>query len=695
MAKTLVIVESPAKAKTIGKILGKNYEVAASLGHVRDLPKSQFGVDIENDFTMKYITIRGKGDLIKDLRKKAAKADNVLLASDPDREGEAIAWHLQEILKLDKDSNCRITFNEITKDAVKQAIKAPRQINSDLVDAQQARRALDRLVGYQLSPLLWHKVKKGLSAGRVQSAVLRLICQREEEIEAFVPKEYWTLECLLENENKEKLTAKLIKFNGKKIEISSKEEMEQVLKDLTGAQYIVKNVKEQDKLRNPAAPFITSTLQQEASRKLGFAARRTMRAAQSLYEGISLGRSGNHGLITYMRTDSTRIAEVAQEEARKFIAANYGENYLPKEVRQFKNKNNAQNAHEAIRPTDINRTPESIKEYLTADEYKLYRLIWARFLASQMASARLKQTTVTIEAGNYDFASSGILVIFKGFLEVYEEGRDEKEEESKLTAKVNEGEILTHLKDNPKQHFTQPPPRYTEATLIKTLEENGVGRPSTYAPIIDTLSSRNYVTKENKQFFPTELGNVVIEMLEEYFPDIVDVKFTANLETQLDQVEEGEVSWKVVLNNFYPPFAKELAKAEEEIGQMKIEDEVTDVICEKCGRNMVIKLGKHGKFLACPGFPECVNAKPLLEKVGVKCPLCDGEIVKRRSKKGRIFYGCSNYPECEFSSWDLPVEKKCPKCGSYMVQKGTKQGKFLICGNSECNYKEMVGEKGE
>lgn len=695
MTKTLVIVESPAKAKTIGKILGKNYEVAASLGHVRDLPKSQFGVDIENDFQMKYITIRGKGDLIKDLRKKASKADKILLASDPDREGEAIAWHLQEILKLDKDSDCRITFNEITKDAVKSAVKSPRRIDEDLVDAQQARRALDRLVGYQLSPLLWRKVKKGLSAGRVQSAVLRLICEREEEINAFEPKEYWTLESTFQTENKEKLTAKLNKYQNKKLEIASKEEMDRILADLKGRDYQVSAVKTQDKLRNPAAPFITSTLQQEAARKLGFTARRTMRAAQSLYEGVTLGRSGSHGLITYMRTDSTRIAEVAQAEARKFIETNYGVNFLPPSVRQYKNKNNAQNAHEAIRPTDINRTPESIKEYLSNDEYKLYRLIWARFLASQMASAKIKQTSAAITAGEYEFSASGAIVTFKGFLEVYEEGHDDKEEDAKMMAQVSEGELLKHLKDNPKQHFTQAPPRYTEATLIKTLEENGVGRPSTYAPIIDTLSSRNYVTKENKQFCPTELGNIVVEMLEEYFPNIVNVKFTASLESQLDEVEEGKVSWKAVLGGFYPPFAKELARAEEEIGQMKIEDEVTDVICEKCGRNMVIKMGKHGKFLACPGYPECVNAKPLLEKIGVPCPKCGGEIVKRRSKKGRVFYGCSNYPECDFSSWDLPVKEKCPKCGSYMVQKGTKQGKFLICSNEECNYKQKVGEQSE
>lgn len=698
MGKTLVIVESPAKAKTIEKFLGKNkYEVLASLGHVRDLPKSQFGIDIENDFAIKYITIRGKGDIIKALKKAAAKADHVLLATDPDREGEAIAWHLQETLKLDAADPCRIEFNEITKDAVKNAVKHPREISMLRVESQQARRALDRIVGYQLSPLLWRKVKKGLSAGRVQSVTLRLICEREEEITGFIPEEYWTLEMTFQTEKKGILVGKLSKIDGKKAEIKSKEEMDEVLSHLIDAQYVVSESKKQKKSKNPAAPFITSSLQQDASRKMNFTARRTMRIAQQLYEGIALGKEGTVGLITYMRTDSTRISEVAQNDARTFIKENYGEAFVPAEVKNYKVKSNAQNAHEAIRPTYVAKTPESVKSFLSTDQYKLYKLIWERFIASQMVPAQLEQTTVVIQSGSYEFTATGTETLFKGYMEVYEEGKDEKVEEEKKLIAVEKGQALDCQQQDPKQHFTQGPARYTEATLIKTLEEKGIGRPSTYAPTIETIVSRNYVVREAKQFYPTELGVVVIAMLKEYFADIMNVDFTAHLEKQLDGVEEGEYYWKDVLREFYGPFEQELAAADEKIGPVKIEDEVSDEICEKCGRHFVIKLGKHGKFLACPGFPECQNAKPLLEKIGVVCPVCHkGDVVLRRSKKGRVFYGCSDYPECGFVSWDKPTGEICPQCHTgFMVEKNTKKGKVIICNNKECNYEQKSVEESE
>ncbi len=686
MGKTLVIVESPSKAKTIEKFLGKNkYEVLASVGHVRDLPKSQLGIDAENDFAIKYITIRGKGDKIKELKKAAAKADNVLLAPDPDREGEAIAWHLMETLKIDPDACCRIEFNEITKDAVKAAIKQPRKLEYNRVDSQQARRVLDRFIGYQLSPLLWRKIKKGLSAGRVQSVTVRLICEREEEINSFIPEEYWTLD----NEllaDKHKFTAKLSKIDGKKAEIGSQTEMQAILEELDNAQYHVEDIKVQKRIKNPSAPFITSTLQQDAYRKLNFVAKRTMRTAQQLYEGIALGKAGTLGLITYMRTDSTRISDVAKADAAQFIRERYGEAFLPKTQREYKNKNNAQNAHEAIRPTYVDKTPESIKAYLTPDQYKLYKLIWERFVASQMASAQLEQTTILVRSGKYDFTANGTVVTFNGYKEVYEEASDDKDENQKLVA-VTQGQALTCKQLLPKQHFTQPPARYTEATLIKTLEEKGIGRPSTYAPTIETVLARNYVVREAKQFYPTELGIIVVDLLKEHFPDIIDVNFTAGMENKLDGIEEGEYYWKDVVRDFYEPFAKDLAVAEEKIGQIKIEDEVTDEICEKCGRNMVIKMGRFGKFLACPGFPECSNAKPLLEKIGVPCPVCgDGEVVLRRSKKGRTFYGCSKYPDCDFVSWDRPTGKRCPNCGGIMVERRTKKGKLIICSNKECNF---------
>ena len=695
MGKTLVIVESPSKAKTIEKFLGKNkYEVLASLGHVRDMPKSQFAIDIENDFAIKYITIRGKGDKIKELKKAASKADHVLLAPDPDREGEAIAWHLMEILKIDADADCRIEFNEITKEAIKNAVKHPRKIAYNRVNSQQARRALDRIIGYQLSPLLWRKVKKGLSAGRVQSVTVRLICEREEEINSFIPEEYWTLDNVLLTE-KNKMIGKLSKIDAKKAEIGSKEEIDVILQDLEQASYHVADVKVQKKTKNPAAPFITSSMQQDAYRKMNFTAKKTMRVAQQLYEGISLGKQGSVGLITYMRTDSTRIADVAKADAAAFIKERYGEAFLPKEQKNYKNKNNAQNAHEAIRPTYVDKTPESIKEYLTNEQYKLYKLIWERFVASQMASAQLEQTTIVTRSGKYDFTTSGTIVTFKGYMEVYEESKEDEETNQKLVP-VEVGQVLVSEQLLPKQHFTQPPARYTEATLIKTLEEKGIGRPSTYAPTVETVLARNYVVREAKQFYPTELGILVVDLLKEHFPDIIDVNFTAGLENKLDGIEEGVYYWKDILLDFYGPFEKELAAAEEKIGPVKIEDEVSDEICEKCGRNMVIKMGRFGKFLACPGFPECSNAKPLLEKIDVTCPVChEGEVVLRRSKKGRTFYGCSNYPECDFVSWDRPTGERCPKCNSIMVERNTKKGKLVICSNKECNFEPDKQERNE
>ncbi|MDK2822124.1 MAG: topoisomerase [Clostridia bacterium] len=695
MEKTLVIVESPAKAKTIGKFLGRNYQVKASLGHIRDLPKSQFGVDVEDNFKVKYITIRGKGEILQELRNAANKANKVLLAPDPDREGEAIAWHLLKSLKIDENEKCRIEFNEITKDAIKDAIRHPRKIDIPRVESQQARRVLDRLVGYNLSPLLWRKVKKGLSAGRVQSVAVRLICEREEEIKEFIPEEYWSLLAKLTLPSKKIIEAKLIKKDDKKIEIKNKEQMDQILKDLKGKKFLVNQVKKQKKHRNPAAPFTTSSLQQEAYRKLNFTAKKTMRIAQQLYEGIDIGNEGTVGLVTYIRTDSTRISEVAQEEARKYVLGKFGKNYLPEKPRIFKNKGNTQNAHEAIRPTSIIREPDGLKSFLTRDQYKLYKLIWERFLASQMAQATLEQTTVLIGADNYQFSASGSVIVFKGFMEVYIEGKDEEEELEGPLALVNEGQDLSLAKLEPKQHFTQPPARYTEATLVKTLEEKGIGRPSTYAPTIDTILSRGYVVRENKQFFPTELGFVVIELLKEYFPDIVDVEFTASMENKLDEIEEGNIYWKNVLKEFYTGFEKELRHADQEIGKIEVQEEVSDEACEKCGRNFVVKFGRYGKFLACPGFPECRNTKPLLEEVGVNCPKCkEGQIVIRRSKKGRTFYGCDGYPECDFVSWEKPLNEQCPQCNSFLLEKNTRKGKRKVCSNKDCHY-EVKANKGE
>lgn len=693
MTQTLIIVESPAKAKTIKKYLGKNYTVTASMGHVRDLPKSQFGVDIENDFAVKYINIRGKGPLINELKKEAKKADRIFLASDPDREGEAIAWHLQHILGIAPDEKCRVSFNEITKDAVKAAIKEPRLIDTNRVDAQQARRVLDRIVGYQLSPLLWRKVKKGLSAGRVQSVALRLICEREKEILDFVPEEYWTLEITLQNGEKKKFLAKLAKKNNKKIDIKDKAQMDGILADLSGETYMVDSVKSTKKRKNAPLPFTTSVLQQEANRKLNFTAKKTMRLAQGLYEGIQLGREGNVGLITYMRTDSVRISDQAKAQAESYILANYGKDYLGEGAKTTKKSasKNIQDAHEAIRPTYIERDPESLKEYLSRDEYRLYKLIWSRFLASQMSAAVFEVTTASIKAGDYTFSASGRVGVFAGYQVLYEDAQDAEKEASKLP-KLTEGETLTHLANDPKQHFTQPPARYTEASLIKLMEEKGIGRPSTYVATIETIIARNYVYREKKSFFTTEVGELVNELLVENFGDIINVDFSAKLESDLDSIEEGNRYWKDVLGDFYGVFHKQLEVAEENIGDVKIQDEITDIMCEKCGRPFAIKMGRYGKFLACTGFPECRNARPLLEEIGVKCPKCgEGNVVKRRSKKGRVFYGCDKYPECDFVTWEKPTGEICPECGEgYLVEHVTKNGVSKVCTTKGCNYKVAI-----
>ena len=699
MTQTLVIVESPAKAKTIKKYLGKNYSVSASMGHVRDLPKSQFAVDIENDFAVKYINIRGKGPLIKELKKEAKKADRVFLASDPDREGEAIAWHLQYILGLDPDSKCRVSFNEITKDAVKNAIKEPRAIDMNRVDAQQARRVLDRIVGYQLSPLLWRKVKKGLSAGRVQSVALRLICEREKEILDFVPEEYWSLDVTLKNHEKKSFQAKLSKKNKKKIEIKNKDEMDGILSELKEASYAVSSLKVMNRKKNAPLPFTTSVLQQEANRKLNFTAKKTMRLAQGLYEGVQLGRAGSIGLITYMRTDSIRISDQAKQQAETYISENYGENYLStgKVSTKKKGNQNVQDAHEAIRPTYIDRDPESVKEYLSKDEYRLYKLIWSRFLASQMSAAEFEVTNAEISAGDYLFTASGSVNVFKGYQVLYDDVQDTTKDEKELP-KLSLEEQLAYVKNDPKQHFTQPPPRYTEASLIKTMEEKGIGRPSTYVATIETITVRNYVYREKKSFYTTEIGELVNELLVQNFGDIINVDFTAQLESDLDRIEDGERQWKDVLRQFYDIFSEKLEIAEKNIGEVKIEDEITDIICEKCGKPFAIKMGRYGKFLACTGFPECRNTRPLLEEIGVACPKCGkGQVVKRRSKKGRVFYGCDQYPECEFVTWEKPTGEKCPSCGEgYLVEHVTKNGVSKICTNKECNYKEEInGEHNE
>ena len=686
MAHYLVIVESPTKVKTIKKFLGSNYTVMASNGHVRDLPKSQLGIDVEHDYEPKYITIRGKGEILAELRKEVKKADKVYLATDPDREGEAISWHLMHALKLENKKTYRITFNEITKNAVKSSIKNAREIDMNLVDAQQARRALDRVVGYRISPLLWAKVKRGLSAGRVQSVALRIIADREEEINAFIPEEYWSLDaCLKVKGERKPLTAKFYGTADEKMTIHSEQEVNQILAELEHEDYYVENVKKGERLKKAPVPFTTSTMQQEASNALNFATQKTMRIAQQLYEGITIKGSGTVGLITYLRTDSTRISEEADALAKSYIAENYGEEYVGSGSTTAKDDKKIQDAHEDIRPTDITRTPAMVKESLSRDQFRLYQLIWKRFVASRMKAAKYETTSVKIGAGKYRFTVAASRIVFEGFRSVYVESGEEKPENNVLLKSLDKDSELSCDHFDKKQHFTQPPAHYTEASLVRKLEELGIGRPSTYAPTISTIIARRYVAKEGKNLYMTEIGEVVNNIMKESFPAIVDVNFTANMEGLLDCVAEGKVEWKSVIENFYPDLEAAVKKAEKELESVKIEDEVTDVICEECGRNMVVKYGPHGKFLACPGFPDCRNTKPYLEKVGVACPKCGKEIVYRKTKKGRRYYGCEGYPECDFMSWQKPSEKKCPKCGGYMLEKGNK----LVCADEQCGYVEQ------
>lgn len=695
MADSLVIVESPAKAKTIGKYLGSKYIVKASMGHVRDLPKSQIGVEVENDFSPKYITIRGKGSVLKELKDASKKVKKIYLAADPDREGEAIAWHLAHVLDLDQTESCRVVFNEITKQAVKDAFKTPRKINMDLVNAQQARRILDRLVGYKISPLLWKKVKKGLSAGRVQSVAVKIILDRENEISAFVPEEYWSITARLTTKGTP-FEAKFYQYKGEKLELTNEQQVQTILQGIEGANFSVAEVKEKERLRHPAAPFTTSSLQQEAARKLNFRAAKTMSVAQQLYEGVDLGKEGTVGLITYMRTDSTRIAASAQEEAKDYIQAKYGESYVPESPRQYSKKAaGSQDAHEAIRPTSALRDPDSVKAFTSRDQYRLYKLIWERFMASQMASAVLDTMSVDIAAGESVFRAVGSKIRFHGFMKVYVEGNDDgTTEDDKFLPPMQTGDALEIHEIEPKQHFTQPPPRYTEARLVKTLEELGIGRPSTYAPTLETIQKRGYVAIEEKKFVPTELGELINEQMEQYFPEILDVEFTAHMEGDLDHVEEGSEDWVRVLGEFYKTFEQRLEVAEEEMKEIEIEDEVSDEICEKCGKPMVYKLGRFGKFLACSGFPDCRNTKPIIKDIGVTCPKCkEGHVVERRSKKGRIFYGCDRYPDCDFVSWDKPSPKPCPNCGSLLVEKRNKQGGKLQC--TACDFTEQIEDQDD
>ncbi len=682
--KYLVIVESPAKAKTLKKFLGANYKIEASVGHVRDLPKSELGINIENDFEPKYITIRGKGELLAKLRKEVKTADKVYLATDPDREGEAISWHLVYALKPDPAKTYRITFNEITKNAVKRSIKEAREIDMDLVDAQQARRALDRIVGYKISPLLWKKVKKGLSAGRVQSVALRLICDRDKEIADFIPSEYWSVDAELKTAKGRKFTAKFYGDNKGKIELKSGEDAERITSACKKAGFSVKSIKKGNRSKNPPAPFTTSTMQQEASKLLGFASQKTMRIAQQLYEGIDIKGEGTVGLVSYIRTDSVRIADEAYEEAKSFITDNYGENYV-KDKKQYKTDSRAQDAHEAIRPTSALRTPDKIKESLSKDQYRLYKLIWERFIASQMPPAIYTTLGADIASDKYIFRTSGSILVFDGYLSVYRKN-EEKSEEGAMP-EITEGESLEYTDIKADQHFTQPPARYTEAMLIKTLEDIGVGRPSTYAPTITTIQQRNYVTKEQKVFYATELGEIVNDIVKNNFGDVINTEFTADMESALDRVEEGKMEWKEILRNFYPVFAKLLKEAEDKVKNVEIKDEETDVVCEECGRKMVIKYGRYGKFLACPGFPECRNTKPLFEDAGVKCPLCGGKVYIKKTKKGRRYYGCENNPECSLMLWNKPTGEKCPVCGAPLVEKGGKKA-VVVCSNTECNYKK-------
>ena len=682
--KYLVIVESPAKAATIGKFLGNNYKIEASMGHVRDMPKSQMGIDFEHDFGPKYITIRGKGELLGKLRKDAKAADKVYLATDPDREGEAISWHLLHALNLGEEKPIsRITFNEITKTAVKKSITEARDIDMDLVDAQQARRVLDRVVGYTISDLLWKKVKKGLSGGRVQSVALRLICDREGEIREFIPEEYWTLGAKLKDADGKVFEAKFYGKGETKTELANEAETNEVLDGLKGKDFAVTDVKTGSRQKKPVAPFTTSTMQQEASKHLNMATQKTMMIAQQLYEGVNVKGEGTVGLVSYIRTDSFRISDEAYEAAVAFIKETYGDAFVNPERIVYKSKGKTQDAHEAIRPTNVSRTPESIKDSLSKDQYRLYKLIWERFVASQMSPAVYDTLSVKLSAGDYTFRASGSRLRFSGFLEAYSKG---EEEDEKVIPKLTQGDILQAEQLLPEQHFTQPPARYTDASLIKTLEEIGVGRPSTYAPTLTTIQARHYVTKEAKNLFPTELGEMVDEIMKTYFPDIVDIDFTANMEKRLDDVEMGKEEWKQIIRDFYPDFKKSVENAAEKLEKIEIKDEETDIICEKCGRNMVIKYGRYGKFLACPGFPECQNAKPYFEEAGVNCPECGGKVLIKKTKRGRIYYGCEhNGDGCDFMSWNKPTGEKCPECGAFLEEKGRKNPK-IVCSNEKCGY---------
>jgi len=702
LAKALVIVESPAKAKTIKKFLGRNYKVEASMGHVRDLPKSQLGVDVEEGFSPKYITIRGKGPVLRKLRDAAKKVDKVYLATDPDREGEAISWHLSHALNLNDEAPHRVVFHEITKDAVKSAIGQPRHIDETLVNAQQARRILDRLVGYKLSPLLWRKIRKGLSAGRVQSVAVRMICDREEEREAFEPEEYWSLEAAFSKHDDAEGRARDVNgalfsagFYGtddEKVELNSEEQVKAIMADLEGADFTVDSVKKRQRRRRPPTPFTTSTLQQTAASRLGYSVRKTMQVAQQLYEGLQLKSGESVGLITYIRTDSTRTAESAQSQARAYIEDTFGSQYRPAQPRKAKSGKASQDAHEAVRPTSVLRSPQELKDSLKRDQYRLYKLIWERFVASQMSSAVYDQVTVRIKGGRHLFSVTGSTLKFPGFLKVYTAGTG-NESEDVLLPDLSEGEMLLLRDLRPKQHFTQPPPRYNEASLVKALEELGIGRPSTYAPTIETIRRRRYVQMEDRRLKPTELGTLVVDLLKEHFHDIINLEFTANMEEQLDNIEEGSADWVELLSGFYGPFEEVLEKADQAIEKVELPVEETDVVCEKCGRNMVIKYGRYGKFLACPGFPDCRNTKPYVEKTGAKCPECNGDIVERRTKKGRKFYGCANYPECEFTTWNKPLDESCPNCGSFLVQRRSKgAGDYYQCVKDGCQYTRPAKE---
>ncbi|SNU96299.1 DNA topoisomerase 1 [Megamonas hypermegale] len=697
--KTLVVVESPTKAKTIEKYLGnKKYTVMASMGHLRDLPKSQFGIDVEHDFTPKYINIRGKGDLIKALKKEAKKSEKVYLASDPDREGEAIAWHLAYILGIDEHEKCRIVFNEITKPAIQEAVKNPKAINIDRVDAQQARRMLDRIVGYKLSPLLWKKIRKGLSAGRVQSVTVKMICDREKEIQKFKSEEYWTVDFKFKKKPRSNMfAAELIAIDDKKlmisakkedIKIASKTEADDICLDIENVDFKVVEIKKRQRQRKAPAPFTTSSLQQDAARKLGFTSRKTMMVAQQLYEGISLGRKGPTGLITYMRTDSTRISDIALNEARTFIEENFGKEYLPEKPNIYVAGKASQDAHEAVRPTNIKLTPASVEQYLTKEQLKLYKLIWQRFLGSQMLPANYDMMSVTMQGGKYTAKATGSKMKFAGFTAVYNDS-DSKKEKDVILPDLAESDELSIQKIEPMQHFTEPPARYNDASLVKTLEEKGIGRPSTYAPIIETILARGYVVRSDKKFEPTDLGFVVVDLLEKYFKEIVDEKFTADLEYKLDEIAVGKIEKNTLLREFYVPFEKTLEHAEEEIGEVEVPDEVSDVQCELCGRMMVVKQGRYGKFLACPGFPECRNTKPIIKDTGVKCPKCGGKIIERRTRRGIVFYGCENYPKCDYVSWDMPLTTNCKECGSFLFRHRFKNGRtILYCSNDECKTRK-------